>query len=330
VDGVPRLLAGDEAASEPDEAMALLARLLARSSEIGWRRAAREVLPDGRYILEEARSGYVDLLPIGPSSAVLEVGCSLGQGTEILARRARTVDAVEVVPAQARFAAERLRQEALTNVAVCCAGDDCLLPFEDGRFDVAVLNLVLEWCGQRSGDAEADAGDAFLAAQRRLLAELARTLRPGGTVYVATKNRFGVHYLLGAPDEHSHGLPFASVLPRALVGPLLKATGRPPRPAGRLHSYGALRRLLEEAGFGELRPYWAIPDARYPREYVPADAGSVAAARRRLLGADGPGARRVRLALGLLPAGLVKHVAPSLVFTGVRQGAATASRARAA
>lgn len=306
--GLPLFLSG--APVEEPELVAQLDRLVARAREVGWRRAVQAEWADPRYVTSEGRAAYVDLLPLDSSSRVLEVGCSLGQGTAALARRAGSVDAVEVVPGQAAFAAERLRQDGLDNVDVCVAGDDCRLPFASDRFDVAVLNLVVEWCGARGSIGAA-------GSQRRLLSEVARTLKRNGTVFVATKNRFGLPYLTGAPDEHSSDLRFASLLPRALLPAALRVAGKPPA-AGNLHSYPALTRLLRAAGFTNLRPYWAAPDARYPARYIPADRDSILAAKLALSPGELGRTRRVRWLMKLVPAGLLRYVAPSLVFLAAK------------
>lgn len=312
-DGVPDFLAYPPV----DEDLGRLRRALERSRAVGWLEALRETADDASltYVTSPRRTAYVDLLPLGPTSVVLEVGCSLGQGTSALARRAGTVDAVDVVLEQALFARERMRQEGLENVRVCAAGDDCRLPFPEGRFDLAVLNLVLEWCGHR------DPG-SFREAQQRLLGEVARTLRPGGVLYLATKNRFGLHYLTGSPDEHAHQLRFGSALPRPLLRWRLRARGLPERPPGLLHSHLGLRRMLAAAGFGVIRTFWAAPDARFPAAYVPADAASIRKARRELPPSARGACRRVRLLVPWIPAGLLAHVAPHIVLTAVRGGAA--------
>lgn len=317
-DGVPNFLAYPPA--EQDD-VPRMRRAVDLALEVGWRRALEQTAEDPtlRYVTSPSRTSYVDLLPLQPTSAVLEVGCSLGQGTVALARRCGSVDAVEVVHEQAAFARERVRQEGRSNVRVCAAGDDCRLPFLEGRFDIAVMNLVFEWCGQR------DPGP-FVDAQRRMLAEVARTLRPGGVLYLATKNRFGLHYLTGSPDEHAHELRFGSALPRALLRLLLRARGHSPRPLGLVHSVSGLRRMLAAAGFGGVRSFWAAPDARFPVAYVPADADSVREARAALPPGAVGNCRRVRTLVPWIPAGLLAHVAPSIVLTAVR-GAALPRRA---
>lgn len=308
VDGIPRFLA-----YEPEETPDVLRvrRAAELAPKVGWREALEQTAEGSiEYVTSPRRVAYVDLLPIGPTTRVLEVGCSLGQGTVALARRAKSVDALEVVPEQAAFAAERLRQEKLDNVTVACGGDDCRLPYSDGRFDLVVVNLVIEWCGQREPG-------SFLDAQRRLIAEVARTLRPGGVVFIATKNRYGLPYLLGSGDEHAFDLPFGHALPRKMLGLVQRLTGRPERTRGRLVSFHRLSSLLDEAGFGALRAYWAAPDARYPTAYVPFD-GDVARARAALPRSALGTRRRVQWIMPFVPAPLLKHLAPSIVLTAVR------------
>jgi len=142
---------------------------------------------------------------------VLEIGCSLGQCTSILAKRAAEVWAIDVVRGQAEFTLVRCRQEGSSNVHVAAGGEDGRLPYRDGCFDVVILNLVLEWCGSRSSE-------DHVVVQRRMLAEIARVLRPGGCAWISTKNRFAMRLLLGGRDEHMSGMRFGSALPGWLAG----------------------------------------------------------------------------------------------------------------
>jgi len=280
----------------------------------GWRRAIEEVYRSNpnerRYVTDPAHHQFVELLPLTRESIVLEIGPGLGQNMTALAERAGFVHGVEVHPDRAEFAAERCRQEGLFNVAIVCGGDDCRFPFyEDGMFDGVVMNLVLEWCIQR------DISASFLELQQRFLKECWRVLKPGGWFFLTTKNRYGLRYLLGRRDEHTFLLPFGQALPRWLLDIVLRITGKSGnRCRGLLHSYGGARRLLNEAGFTNLRPYWAVPEFRFPREYVPVDSASIRAARRRT-GLFQPGdPRTTKLLMPLVPAPLVKYVMLGLVF----------------
>ena len=312
--GIPQFLV--HPAREDDDTIRQLDRLNETCVRRGWRAALDEAYGAGssfvRYVTDQARARFLDLLPLTPQTRVLEIGPGLAQITAALAARVASVDALEIVDGQARFAAERCRQEGLQNVRLAVGGDDGRLPYATGYFDVVVLNLVFEWCAQRCE------GEAFEAVQRRLLSEMHRVLAPGGCLYLATKNRYALRYLLGKGDEHYYNLPFGNALPRRLGARLLRRHGHA-RPAGLLHSHDALAAMLREAGFDRMRSYWATPEMRYPERYLPTDAASVRRARRQSAFAQGL-ERSTRLLMPLVPARWVRHVTPGLAFVAHREG----------
>ena len=276
----------------------------------GWREALEDVYgkesPIYRYVTEERRANFLDLLPLKSDSVVLEIGPGLGQFTELIAKRSGLVHALEVVLGQAEFVAERARQEGAQNVVVACGGDDCRLPYPDMKFDVIIVNLVLEWCGARNMD------ETPLNAQRTFLRESFRALKAGGVLYVATKNRFALRFLTGRPDEHAHNMRFGSALPRWLLRTFLKLRGKQ-EPEGLLHSYAGLKALLNQAGFGRIKTFWAIPEMRYPEHYVATDSASIRKARRTTDLVQGD-TRRTKFLMPLIPAPLVKFFTPGLAF----------------
>lgn len=303
-DGIPNFLRY-ESALDADQENGLL-RMVRLAEARGWEHAVRELDPAGwEYLVSASRNRYIDLLPLDANTDVLEIGASKGQHTALLAARSRFVDALEVEPLQARLAQLRCQNAGLTNVRIAVGGDDCVLPYDPARFDVVVLNYVFEWCGNRMRD------EPFEEGQKRLLKECVRVLRPGGCLFISTKNRYSLRMLIGRRDEHT-GMRFGSVLPRWLSRLLKGQKGFQPG-QGLLHSYGALRGMLGEAGFRRLDLLWAIPDARYPKEYVAMEPGRIAEARlryrqQRLDGHAG------RLLMGLCPDTLIPWLAPSLVF----------------
>jgi SAM-dependent methyltransferase len=270
---------------------------LARSH--GWSNAIARQFGNADYLTDPRRGIFLDLLPIDGAD-VLEIGPGFGQFTDRIARKAKSVEALEVDPEQADFIREKLRQEGLRNATVTVGGSDCRLVYADNSFDLVVLNLVLEWCATRLSEPHEHA-------QLRLLREIARVLRPGGRLYVATKNRFALRYLIGKPDEHYHGMRFGSALPRWAADRIHRRRSR-----GRLYSWRGLRRLLQRAGFQVEQSWWAAPEMRFPEEMVPTDANSIRAARRKGI-RQGEG-RMERLLMSMVPALLVKHVAPGLSF----------------
>ena len=67
---------------------------------------------------------------------------------------------------------ERARQSGCDNVQIAAGGDDLLLPFADGVFDVVVMNNVLEWLRLPGRSV------ASTAAQKLMLCEIKRVLKP--------------------------------------------------------------------------------------------------------------------------------------------------------
>lgn len=298
----------------PDPAdEATLDAMTADAARDGWRAALGAHRPDTlRYADDPARAGFLDLLPLRPDTVALEVGPGLGQLVAPLARRVGFVCAVELSPGQARFAAERCRQDGLDDVCVAAGGDDLLLPYADACFDVVVLNHVIEWARSARDPQVTREG------QKILLREIRRVLAPRGVLYVATKNRYALRLLLGDPDENARYIRFGHALPRPIRQRL--AAGRPGT-LGLLHSYGGLARLLREAGLAPRTSYWVGPDSRFPRWYVATDAASVKAARAEP-GFEQGATRKTRLVMPLVPDGLVKYVAPGIAFVAARDDAA--------
>ncbi|MBI4563353.1 MAG: class I SAM-dependent methyltransferase [Planctomycetes bacterium] len=285
-------------------------RLNRIAEERGWRQAILEVYRTSsgmmRYVLDPSRSRFLDILPLSKDKTVLEVGSGLGQITTALAVRAGMVEAIEVVSGQAIFTHRRCQQEGLENVRVVCGGDDSRLPYSSAQFDVAILNLVLEWCFRR----EATVSPA--ESQERLLRETARVLKPGGLLYLCTKNRYSIRLLLGGRDEHVGGLRFGSALPRWMVGLISRIRGTAGL-SGYIHSYQGVDQMLRRCGFEERRSYWAAPEMRYPAWFIPARASDIARARRHpgFMACDG---KRSRWLMERVPAPLVKNLTPGLIF----------------
>jgi SAM-dependent methyltransferase len=295
---------------EKEEIRDKLEQLNESAKRDGWREALKRVYGVDsdlyRYVTDPNRQALIELLPLTPHSVVLEIGPGLGQMTSCIAEQVEAVYALEVVPGQAYFTAERCRQEGRSNVSVACGGDDCFLPYPDNSFDVVVLNLVLEWCASRSTDEEPR------TIQRRLLRESYRVLKGGGVIYLATKNRYALRYLIGKSDEHAYGIRFGSALPRWLLFLLLRFRGRK-RPAGVLYSYARMRRMLLSVGFVDPRSFWAAPEMRFPRDYVETDTALVRAARRQV-GFEQGEMRSTRLLMPVVPAVFVKYLTPGLLF----------------
>ena len=107
---------------------------------------------------------FLDWLALTDGLEWLDAGCGNGSFTEVLLsmRRPRSVVGIDPAPAQLAFARQRIPAAA----ARFLEGDAQSLPLEDASVGVAVMALVL----------------FFLPDPARGLRELARVVRPGGTV----------------------------------------------------------------------------------------------------------------------------------------------------
>jgi SAM-dependent methyltransferase len=246
-------------------------RLVAAARAGHWREAARSWFENAapemyQYVVDLNRAAWIPLLPLGPESTVLDVGCGLGAVTHALALAYRHVVAVEPIPARVHFTQVRCEQEALTNVEVVQATVEAL-PLFDGTFDLIVLNGILEWVGEWRTEGSPR------AAQLDTLRALRRRLRPGGLAVIGIENRIGLSSFFNRVD-HS-GLRYTSLMPRAVASLYVKLrrpgfyrTAIDPAGGYRTYTYSprGYARLLAEAGFASTDLWW--PPDGYNRPHA--------------------------------------------------------------
>jgi len=112
---------------------------------------------------------YLERAGVAVGGRVLDAGCGGGGMPLSLAEETDWVAGIDLAP---RFvdAGDRLRREkGLANLAFARA-DGCALPFADERFDLVLSHAVIE----------------HVADAPRYLAECARVLRRGGSMYLST------------------------------------------------------------------------------------------------------------------------------------------------
>lgn len=102
------------------------------------------------------------------AGVILDVACGPGVVTAALAGRATSVTAFDATPAMLEKARKRCAEAGLDNVRFE-QGDAQSMPFADGTFDVAVTRLAIH----------------HFADPKRVIGEIFRVLRPGGTLVIA-------------------------------------------------------------------------------------------------------------------------------------------------
>ncbi len=163
-----------------------------------------------------------DQLGVHPGDRLLDLGCGFGRHAFEAARRGAAVVALDAGRAEvegvvATFVAmtEAGELDPARQYAAVVQGDALALPFADGAFDRIICSEVLE----------------HIPDDRGAIDELARVLRPGGTIAV-TVPRFGPELLNWALSDEYHTVPGGHVriyrrrvLESRLVAAGLRVTG---------------------------------------------------------------------------------------------------------
>ncbi len=258
------------------------------------------------YVTDESKGDLVYLLDIRAEQTVIDMGCGLGAVTVAAARRGAICYAVDVAQEQATFAMIRCHQMGFQRVLAVCAGGDMKLPFPTEQIDTVILNGVIEWAGcSKTFEGTPE------QAQHSMLTEICRVLKPGGLLYVATKNRFSLLHLLGGRGAHMSRIPWVGMLPPRLRS--LATLGRERDTGDRIHGRNGYRRLFTSTGFREVATYALLPTFRRTRRIVPLSVPSPVGFRGR--GTKNAYTRRLEgLVARVLPARVYKHLVHSFGF----------------
>jgi SAM-dependent methyltransferase len=138
---------------------------------------------------------FLDWLAPASGWRWLDVGCGNGAFTEMIVERCAPVSALGIDPSEAQLAFARTRPAA--RMAQFRQGDAMALPFPDDTFDAAVMPLVI----------------FFVPDPARGVAEMARVVRPGGTVTAYAWDMSGGGFPYQALQVEMRGLGIAVPAP---------------------------------------------------------------------------------------------------------------------
>jgi len=117
---------------------------------------------------ESVEARFRDAVGEAGAGAILDVACGPGVVTAALAGRAKAVTAFDATPAMLEKARKRCAAAGFVNVRFE-QGDAEAMPFDEGAFDAVVTRLAMH----------------HFADPQRVIAEMFRVLRPGGTLVIA-------------------------------------------------------------------------------------------------------------------------------------------------
>jgi len=219
-----------------------------------------------KYVLDESRALWTNLLPISAHTRVVDVGCGWGTVSIPIARKAGYVAALDATMERVKFVEIRAQLCSLSNIAPVL-GSATALPFPGESFDIIAFNGVLEWLGA------INTKEPPLKIQMKALSEAYRVLKPGGLIYVGIENRYSLRYFLGQADDHSF-IRFTSLMPRWMAQIYCKM-----RTSNdyfmHTHSLPVYRKMLNSAGFSKVNEYHPWPTYRNPIEFVELETYSI-------------------------------------------------------
>ncbi len=145
------------------------------------------------YHLSPLRQNLINWFPFSPGQSVLEIGAACGAVTGAFLGRGLRVTGLE--PSPRRCEINATRHSACEGLTLLAGRMQTALPALRQRFD----HVTLFFLPERAPELFADAADPLAA----MLCLAASVLAQGGSLWVAVRNRLGLKYFAGCPDERT-------------------------------------------------------------------------------------------------------------------------------
>lgn len=205
-----------------------------RDSEEWLQRGGTARVPESKsahYFVERKVNAALKMAGLPAGSDVIEVGCSFGQMSFLLAERFRRVLAVDLSPDTIALASRRADRYGVANIDFRVADAENLADVPDASVDGAFSFSVLR----------------YVPDPEKALREIHRVLKPGGVAVVDFPNKYCPWF-----------------------GPLKKVLGIRPHVHDRLFAAGEVKRMMEDAGFRDVRcKHMLFTTRRLPVKLLP-------------------------------------------------------------
>jgi len=195
---------------------------------------------------------FLDWLALPVGLRWIDVGCGNGAFTERLVQRCAVADVLGIDPsdAQLAFATRRLAADRSVRFEL---GDAMALPCADGTFDAAVMALVI----------------FFVPDPAKAVAEMARVVRPGGSVSAYAWDMLGAGFPFAAMHEEMTALGSPPLGPPSIDAARLDTMQALWRGAGLVQI--ETREISVQRTFADFDSFWEI--ARSGPRILPKVAG---------------------------------------------------------
>jgi SAM-dependent methyltransferase len=194
---------------------------------------------------------FLDWLKLPSGLRVIDIGCGNGAFTELLVERCAPAEVQGIDPSPGQLAFARQRHKA--NVARFQQGDAMALPFGDRQFAVATMALVI----------------FFVPDPVKGVAEMARVVRPGGTIAAYAWDMLGGGFPWDQTQVEMRAMGLKTPLPPSASASRLEALTELWAGAG-LEAVET-REITVERSFPDFEMFWATVTL------APSIAGTIAA-----------------------------------------------------
>ncbi len=192
------------------------------------------------YHFSKIRQNILDWYPFEGTEKVLEIGSGCGAITGLLAKKAKSVECVEL--SQRRSEINAYRNRVHDNIRIRLGNFQEVEKTLPRDYDVITLIGVFEYASLYIQDAYP---------QREFLKTIASHLAPNGKIIIAIENRMGLKYWAGCTEDHT-GHYFEGI------------EGYYQKDGVRTFSKGELERIFDDADLKERRFYYPYPDYKFP------------------------------------------------------------------